>query len=274
MVLRHLALISEAHGISLGDLTPVGAALQQQATRDLGPLWNIQATVDCFAALEDVPLGYWPITIKDNLPASAQAGIHEDKDGQPFALVRSSNEWRLSASHEAMEMLVNPSGRQTVAGQSPMLGQGRVDFLVEVCDPCQAINYTINGVPVCDFFTPNYFDPVSSSAVRYSYTGSIKAPRQVLKNGYLSWHDPVSDHFFRASFFGTKPRILDIGKQVPGGNFRTLVYSKTPEAFAARTPNVKTARKLKQVRDATNASSISRAATLRSQIDELVASSG
>ena len=38
-----------------------------------------------------------------------------------------------------------------------------MEFLVEVCDPCEvpALGYTVNGVRVSDFYTPRYFDQCS-----------------------------------------------------------------------------------------------------------------
>ena len=107
-------------------------------SRDLGPIWNIDASVDSFATLEDVPLGYWQVIIKDNIGYDA-AGIHLNSDnGQPFALVQYSDDWSLTTSHEALEMLVDPSGNRTVATNSPKPDQGRVLILVEVSDPSEA----------------------------------------------------------------------------------------------------------------------------------------
>lgn len=268
MTTRHIALVSEAPQVSLPALLPVGAALQKQVTRDLGPVWGIQATVDCFARLEDVPPGYWPVTVFTNPPGAVQGGIHEDKAGQPFALVPAGPDWSISASHEIMEMLVDPFSRRTVAAQSPMPGQNRVDFLVEISDPCQAVTYSINGVAVSDFYTPNYFDPVTNPAVRYSFTGSITAPRQVLRGGYLSWFDQVSGHWFRQSFFGAQPRIRDIGVLVagPGSNFRSLIYEKTPDAFKARSPKVSGKRRLRKEHAAVLKAGEARSAALREQI--------
>src|SRR5258708_28900153 len=105
-------------------------------------------------------------------------------------------------------MLADPFGRRVIAGESPVSGQGRVNFLVEVCDPCEASDfaYTINGIQVSDFFTPNFFDPIASTGVRYSYTGALTAPRQVLKDGYLSWFVPALNQWGqRAWFEGRKP---------------------------------------------------------------------
>src|SRR5205807_1502482 len=65
---------------------------------------------------------------------------------------------------------------------------------------------------VSDFYTPQFFDPVQSTGVRYSFTGAITEPRQVLKGGYLSWEDPVSNHFFQERWFNTpEPEFVDLG---------------------------------------------------------------
>jgi len=141
------------------------------------------------------------------------AGIHLDQDGQPFALITSGPGWALTASHEALEMLADPFGNRTIAGPSIKPGQGRVSYLVEVCDPSEAtaFSYSVNDIVVSDFYTPSFFDPVTSQGVRYSFTGAIKKPRQVLKGGYLSWQEPVSGDWWQATFFGAKLTFRNLG---------------------------------------------------------------
>jgi hypothetical protein len=235
MLTRQLALVTETDKVSHSALTRVSAALQKQVTRDLAPLWQIQASVSPFATLEDVPPGYWPVIVTEQDLGDA-AGIHEDREGQPFALVRYEYGWSLTASHECLEMLVDPFGNRIIAGPSPMKNQGRVEFLVEVCDPSEdtPFAYRVNGILVSDFYTPHYFDPVTSVGVRYSFTGALKAPRQVLKGGYLSWHDPASDHWFQEIFFGgSGPKFRDLGKLTAqqGENLRAMLYYRTPERY-------------------------------------------
>jgi len=244
MLLHNVALVSETQSISFSELSRVSAALQKQAMRDLGPIWNIRATCDAFGRLEDVPVGYWPIIVEDDIHTPGAAGIHLDKDGQPFALVTAGDGWSLTASHELVEMLVDPFGNQLTAGQSTMPGQGRVEFLVEPCDPSEALQfaYRINGVTVSDFYTPMFFATMHNPANRYSYTGAIKKPRQVLKGGYLSWHDPVTDHWFQETFFsGNKSRFRDLGRFTASGtrSFRRQIYDATHEAFNAKRPKTK-----------------------------------
>ncbi len=237
VLLRQLALVSESSQIAKADVQKVSAALQKQASRDLAPIWEISSTVDAFDKLEDVPAGYWPIIIRDDIGTPGAAGVHEDRNGQPFALVQASSsidEWSLTASHEALEMLVDPSGNRLVAGDSPKADQGRVSFLVEVCDPSEASDnaYSANGILVSDFYTPNYFDPVKAPGVRYSYTGAITEPRQVLKGGYLSWEDAVSGSWWQEIWFDTaQPSFRNIGPIDPktAGNLRAAIDRLTME---------------------------------------------
>lgn len=232
MLTQQVALVSETTKIDTSELTRVGASLQKQAIRDFGPLWGVQATVDAFVRLEDVPLGYWPIIVRDDIQTANAAGIHLDQDGQPFSLVRWSPQWSLTASHECLEMLADPFGNRLVAGNSLMTGQGRVEYLVEVCDPSEAAEfaYASNGVLVSDFYTPNYFDPVGVPGVRYSFTGALQQPRQVLRDGYLSWHDPVTDRWFQLTFFGGIRRFRDLGTLARrNGSIRSRIDLLTEE---------------------------------------------
>ncbi len=211
----HVALVSEISQstLSFSDLTQVSAAVSKQVARDFGPIWGVNATVDPFVSLKDVPSGYWPVIVKENIGEPSAAGFHTDKNGNPFALVQFSASWSLTVSHETLEMLADPFGNRVVASVSPRDNKSRVEILVEVCDPSEddSFSYTINGVAVSDFYTPHYFDPVASAGVAYSFTNAIKKPRQVLKGGYLSYHDLTTDHWMQIQMFGAKPTVQDLG---------------------------------------------------------------
>jgi hypothetical protein len=213
----HLALVSLTPTVGLSELATVSAAIQKQLTRDFGPLWTIEATIDPFARLEDVPLGYWKIHVVNTFD---RGGQHRDRQNQPYALVAAGSGWSLVASHEALEMLVDPFGNRLVAGPSPVAGQGRVEFLVEVCDPCQddQFAYTVNDVLVSDFYTEKYFDPVGVPGVRYSFTGAITSPHQVLEGGYLTWREPTNGHWFQLKVVNAQQQLKDFGVIRPGPN--------------------------------------------------------
>ena len=293
MLTHHVALVSNVRSIKPRELMRVSAALQKQATRDLGPIWGISATVDSFARLKDVPVGYWPIIVMADVQGAA--GVHEDNNGQPFALVEYGDSWTLTASHECLEMLVDPFGKELRAGptiasaaqasvqkkstskKSPR--QGRVQYLVEVCDPSESEQYayTSNDVLVSDFYTPAYFDPRASAGVRYSFTGALTAPRQVLPGGYLSWYVPETGHWWQAEYYSAPnapgPRIKDLGKLTGSNNLRALVNSQTPGWRDLSTLPSNNAAMLMTQRVRTRCASATdaRAYRLDAQIEELVA---
>jgi hypothetical protein len=213
----HLALVVDAPRVPPRAVTEIAAALQRQLIRDVAPIWEVYATVDVFGALEHVPPGYWPILVGDHFPGVEDIGMHLDRNGQPFALVEASPSWSLTASHEAIEMVIDPWGNRTVPGGSPMSeagmlvdgrDQGLVEILVEICDPSGDARwgYTVNGYLMSDFCTPNYYDPIPAPGVRYSFTGALTRPRQVLEGGYLSWRDPTTGDWWQGER-STRPEL-------------------------------------------------------------------
>jgi hypothetical protein len=218
---HHIAILSLTSDVSTRSLLQATAAIQKQVTRDFGPIWGIQATVDAFDDLLDVPNDYHHVALfgdSDELMHTLVATIgeepalrlldafdHETISGihlnaltnQPFALVSVDDPWTVVLSHEVLEMLADPWGNQLVAAPHPLRRQQRVRYLVEVCDPCMSTWYPVNGVPVADFYTPRYFDPVVNSGVRYSYTGSIEHPQQILEGGYVTYIDPADSALYQ-----------------------------------------------------------------------------
>lgn len=286
----HVALTTDgAVPVDMAELTRVAAALAKQVVRDFGAIWAVDATVDAFEKLDDVPTDYWPIIVQKDVQGAA--GYHEDDNGQPFALVEFEKEWSLTASHECLEMLADPFGRRLRAGRIPDqaiaagVKGGRVSFLVEVCDPSEDIKfgYQVNGITVSDFYTPQYFDPVATAGVRYSFTGAIDAPRKVLEGGYLSWRDPVKGHWFQLRMFPDNvsrkvPHVIDLtadtvfAKLLKVTNLRAAIDRVTPRpraaAALAKAPTLMAARQQGRV-DVDDAQA-ARAKTLRASIRKLV----
>jgi hypothetical protein len=224
-----IALVSQTDRTTPEDVSHVAAALQKQATRDLAPLWGVSATVDAFPTVASIPAGYAPVLVVDDVQGAA--GFHTDRNGQPFALVEYSDSWSLTASHEVLELLCDPWGSRTASGRSPKEDQGQIEFLVEACDPCEAADfaYTINGVLVSDFITPQFYDPKQTVGARYSFTGAITEPREVLPGGYISWWDPASNHIWQLLRLGAD-QFRDLGEgsfNEPGKSLREYVDQHT-----------------------------------------------
>src|SRR5262249_7160701 len=202
-------------------------------------IWNISATVTALADPESIEPGVLPIFIVDDVGQEGAAGLHLTDHKQPYALVDAGPTWSLTASHECLEMLVDPSGNRLVSSSAITVAGNDVrdvttekfEYLVEIADPSEdpANAYMIDGVLVSDFYTPHFFDPVASPGVRYSFTGRIKRPRQVLRNGYISWLNPSLGTMQQLRWFD-KPEIVEL----PGhpaisdrGTLRGFVDSQT-----------------------------------------------
>jgi hypothetical protein len=235
MLTLRVALIDKTGKIDFTELSAVAAAINVQATRDLAPLWGVSAMVQALPSPKHIPVGICPVFIVDNLPPT-EGGVHlTKKNHQPYALVERGNGWSVAASHECMEMIVDPSGNRLHASNAIEIKNGKIvdavgkfEYVVEVCDPSEddPFGYTIDGVLVSDFYTPHYFDPVAASGVRYSFTGAITRPRDVLPNGYLSWIDPASEEIQQLKYFGGSPQIVNLGSAT-GASLREFIDGKS-----------------------------------------------
>lgn len=213
MLPQAIAIVSQSNSVSIDDLTVVAAALQKQVQRDFADIWGVSATISAFTSAENIPVGYWPIMVVDRIEGGT-LGIHHDKNHQPVALVAARPNWSVIASHECLEMIVDPWGSRLVAGDSIDEPGTRVEYLVEVCDPVQDIRfaYPVNDVLVSDFYTPRYFDPVGSFGARYSFRGNLKGPREILEKGYLTWHDPSNNNWYQATREFGEIEVQGLGK--------------------------------------------------------------
>jgi hypothetical protein len=275
-LLAQIALVPEDDrvGISPSNLTRVATALQKQVTRDFSPIWEVDGSVDAFMNLEDVPLGYWPIVLCQDIPELA-LGYHTDREGQPFALVRFTANWSLTASHECLEMLADPFGNRLIPSFSLREDQGPVSYLVEICDPCEGAPFAYtdpsNGVWVSDFYTPDFFDPQAASGVRYDFAGHIRQPRQVLDGGYISWHEPGTHEWWQLQYFDDQQRFVNLGQLEDERNLREAIDRRTkrrPEALGLPEEN-QSLRVARQAWSRVEPSSQSRAGALRDRIGRL-----
>ena len=192
-----IALICTTKSISASELNAAASAFQKQVTRNFGPIWKVDASIKIFKFARDVPRDYWPVTIRDRIKAEGAVSYHSVNKDRPFVEVsyrmatESGIHWTSSASHDLLEMLADPYVNRTVKAPPIVTGKNYdVFYPIQVCDPCAGMSYMIDGVTVSDFSTPEYWNPGSKKKGRYSYTGALTRPFQVLPGGYLNWQDP------------------------------------------------------------------------------------
>lgn len=208
----HVALVDATGTIDQDELAEVAGALNEQVQADFAPVWRVAATVGAYPT---APVGTWRIELRREIGAPA-AGYHSDDYFQPFALVDvDAGDWRVTASHELLEMLADPWGGRLHAAAALPGWEGsspRVRYLVEVCDPPEAVSYPVGGVPLSDFILPAFYrSSPRGSLAAYSHTGSIAEPLQILDGGYITFVDPATDNVWQRFVSGGEVQDVNHG---------------------------------------------------------------
>lgn len=225
--MTQIALVSEESSITPSLLTRAAAAFDKQVKEHLSPAWGLSGfSVAAFTSLADIPVGAWPVIIKDDIGDSQAEGMHQDDSGCPLGLVTFDDGWTLTASHEICEMCVDPTGnRLSSVMATPNRETGQ--YLIEVCDPCEdpEFSYSIDGITVSDFCTTAYYAPDSIYGKR-DYQGKISRAFQLLNNGYISWVDADNNWWQQTNFDG-QLKIVSLGKLDNSRSARSQISERT-----------------------------------------------
>jgi hypothetical protein len=209
-----VAIVPKGINVSPDELALVASAINLQVNRDLSKPWNVQATVTTFPD-DTVPLarGFVPVYVMADTGESD--GIHRlSAKGTLFAIVRYATgmRWSLAASHEILELLVDPTLHFMLPG--PLLGQPSVtvQYLVEICDPCEGPDYAYqvdkaHAVYVSDFCLPSYYWSSPSPSAPFSCQDNLPGPGTVTNGGRVTWRDS-SGTFFQKTRVGGPERVV------------------------------------------------------------------
>ena len=204
MKIRHVTLQDQSSlNLTRSEVQDVTNALQIQLDRDFTPVWGVHAVVQALNQGENVPANAWPMTILDH--SDAGLGVHLDKNGKPFAEIQAGDDWSITASHEMLEMLVDPLGRklQSDPDIDPGADGHEVQYLVEVVDPCEIFSYPINGINVSDFITPEFYDTNAPAGTEFDFLGRLSQAFEVPQGCYISWFDPQDGRWHQKQPDGT-----------------------------------------------------------------------
>jgi hypothetical protein len=235
-----VVLVDTTGEVKPDTMAAAAEALNVQVTRDLPQFWNVHATVSYRPDPNSIPQGMWPVQLVKSLPPD-EGGFHMTRHNQPYSKVivtPGSDDWTIDASHETVEMLVDPYGNRLQTSNAITVNQGQIgdaegkyEYLVEACDPCEANNcaYQIDGILVSDFITPDFYDPAATASARYSFSGAVKKPRQILPGGYISWVDPQTSEMKQILWVdpSQRPTIRNLGPAPEGLSLREFVEGRT-----------------------------------------------
>jgi hypothetical protein len=174
----------------------VTAALEKQVQRDFAAVWNVTADVHFAGKPENAHRKAWQLVLLDENEEDAY-GYHQlTRDGMPLGKVflrtamASPTTWSSTASHELLELLVNPDTTLGAFVWNKNAG-GRV-YSLEVCDPCQddPFCYRIGGTWVSDFVHPAWFDTWRKpGSAQFDQRKKVTRPFQIAKGGYAPYYD-------------------------------------------------------------------------------------
>jgi hypothetical protein len=176
---------------------PFGAlvrALQSYVDDHVAPVWGTPAKL---VRGKDFVKGAWAIVFLDDPDQTIKQGTkladHDlTPEGLPLAKVFVQNAIlsdefvSVAASHELVEMLVDPAINMMTTGPAPRgLGKSHVMYAYESADPVEELSFKVKGVPMCNFVYPAYFEAFRKpNSTQFDHMKKITRPLQILPGGY------------------------------------------------------------------------------------------
>ena len=160
------------------------AAMQVYVDQCVAPVWGTQAKL---TKTTDFVKGAWAMVFLDDADQPGALAYHDlTPDGMPEGKVfvkttiENGDLVSVSASHELVEMLVDPAINLMTTGPDP-----KTIYAYESADPVEALSFPVNGIPMSDFVYPSYFEGFHrSGSVRFDFMKKVKKPFQILAGGY------------------------------------------------------------------------------------------
>jgi hypothetical protein len=188
-----IAVINESTAIGDGEVQTMLPAFDQQWNKDIGPIWGLEPAGFTFVPKGNPPAsGTWWVVFLDNSDQAGALAYHDlTNEGLPISKVfvktlqADHANVSVGATHEICEMGVDPWLNSAYQDQRGVFWAG------EVCDPVEddQYGYTIGGVLVTDFVTPNWFAHQHAQGA-IDFKGHSRAAFEVLSGGYAQKFDP------------------------------------------------------------------------------------
>ena len=168
-------------GVDFGSLI---AAMQVFVDRHIAPVWGTPARL---VRSKGFVKGAWAMVFLDDADQPGALAYHDlTPDGLPQSKVfvkttiENHDLVSVSASHELVEMLVDPAINMMTTGPDP-----RTIYAYESADPVEALSFRVNGIPMSDFVYPSYFEDFhKAGSVQFDRLKKVRRPFQILAGGY------------------------------------------------------------------------------------------
>lgn len=168
-------------GVDFDDLI---AAMQVYVDKYVAPVWGTPAKLVKTTGFQK---GAWAIVFLDDADEPGALAYHDlTPDGLPeskvFVKTTLDNHdlVSVSASHELVEMLVDPAINLMTTGPNPKLV-----YAYESADPVEALSFDVDGIQMSDFIYPSYFEEFHKPrSVQFDQLDKVTKPFQILSGGY------------------------------------------------------------------------------------------
>jgi len=169
------------------DFDALIAAMQVFVDEHVAPVWGKRAKL--IQSKGFVP-GNWAMVFLDDVDHAHALAVHDlTPDGLPQAKVfvkttlKNNKLVSVSASHELVEMLVNPA--INMVAMRPGSGSKLV-YEYETADPVEELTFSVNRIPMTNFVYPAYFESFHKpGSVRFDHLEKISKPFEIHAGGYL-----------------------------------------------------------------------------------------
>ena len=168
-------------GVSLNALV---AAMQAYVDKSVAPVWGTPAKL---VRTNGFLKNAWALVFLEDADVANALAYHElTPEGLPISKVfvkttlNNGDPVSVSASHELVEMLVDPAINMMTTGPDP-----RTIYAYESADPVEALTFKVNGIPMSDFVYPAYFEVFHKpGSVKFDHLNKVSRPFQILSGGY------------------------------------------------------------------------------------------
>jgi hypothetical protein len=168
-------------GVDLDDLI---GAMQEYVKTYVAPVWGTPAKL---IRTSNFQKGAWAMVFLDNADQKGALAYHDlTPEGLPVAKVfvkttlADKQLVSVSASHELVEMLVDPAINMWTTGPDP-----KTMYAYESADPVEELDFPVKGIAMSDFVYPAYFETFHRPhSVQFDQLKQVTKPFQILKGGY------------------------------------------------------------------------------------------
>jgi hypothetical protein len=166
------------------DLDALISAMQVFVDKYVMPVWGTPAKL---IKSTDYVKNAWAMVFLDDADQAGALAYHDlTPDGMPQSKVfvrttiKNGDLVSVSASHELVEMLVDPAINMMTTGPD-----SKTIYAYESADPVEALSFKVNGIPMTDFVYPSYFEVFHKpGSVAFDYLKKVNKPFQILSGGY------------------------------------------------------------------------------------------